>query len=176
MVSTTDAVTQAIEVRPSSPRCTKPVHPSLQAQGAHTKSTAQHCSDSTIMVQALVSEASSLRRVKHRLWLDTLAVCSGVRPAFMLDYCPRAPPRAVQTMCSRLTARLHKRIFALAWQGCLWVVSQLSLACRLESSLSSAPAHPPELWLIDFCEDDALGPPVVRRPHSQVCTTCSCQE
>lgn len=170
----TDAVTQAVEVWQTAPersgRSRTSSFASSIAQPPPGRGSNHLCDTACVCsMQELVSQAPKLRRVKHRLWADTLAVCSEVRPAFLMDFCPTVPPRAVQAMCMRLTAVLRKRIFVLTWQGCLWVVSQTRLAVRLESILSPRRAHPPEMWLIDFCIRDAFGPPCVRPAQSQVC-------
>eukprot|EP00892_Ulva_mutabilis_P004802 jgi/Ulvmu1/2694/UM014_0150.1 len=125
------------------------------------------CEDSiadavTDTVQALVARAPKLRRVQGRLWVDTLAVCTGVRPACMLDYCPSTPARAVQAMCCALSGSLRKHLFALSWQGCLWIVSQAQLSARLHAMLGASSKLAPEAWLVDFCAADASGSPCIR--------------
>lgn len=106
-------------------------------------------------MQELLELCPKLRRHAVRVAVDLLAVASGHRPAFLLDYAHAIPVNALATACERLSRawQQHRSAFCvLRWQGLVWVVNCQLLEKRLERLLNHQ-QEPGEMLLISFVEE-----------------------
>jgi hypothetical protein len=134
--------------------------------------SAIHPRANDVSLQEAMKSYRKLQTHRQRLLLDGLAVATGLRPAFSLDYAPRVPVAVIERFCRTLSRTLSLRFVAWQWQGNLWVVHHCLLEARLRNILETQVSEDHcEIWALDFCCKAHQQHPVLR-PLDQ-CQVCA---
>ena len=120
-----------------------------------------------------------MRRHNQRLACDFLAVLSGCRPAFMLDYGLPCDAEALAAACQLCAQKLcgssqAAMCIVMGWQGLLWVMNPVKIQERWQRICSLQHCQPDahEIWFVNF-DDSASGQVVLTPtddPKNKVCS------
>jgi hypothetical protein len=123
------------------------------------------------VAQVIAGSVRQVRPHSQRLYVDWLAVATGLRPAAMLEYVPACATTTVVHHCNGVCAHGDgAAVVVVLWGSCPWLVNMDVAVSHLQAACSDRPSDSAQAWLVTFSDPPGSQPcNAVTVCQNQVC-------